>query len=480
MDSNNKTIDGGKLLKEPIDVELTGASWALETSLKTLMDARYDKQQRIKSLKLKDFDMDATMIASVVHVLKVNSDCLEEFHLLQCLGHGIDMLVLTALTTVSSLQTFKVSIGRLATTAFSSIGVALGVGLQVTSSLADLSVLAGANVFFTLSTHAAYSIEQGLAQNKTLKRIHIQSCRFGDPDAVRAIARGLSRQRCLESVKIVQCFVANGRALDDGALSEIIHGLESNLHLNHLDLSGNKCLQEGIVALASLLDHTKLETLNLSCQEQSPETDTELGEVMNISMLVAALGRTATLRNLELRYNKLTDREMAYLSAALSHNTSIDYLGLDNNLITNTGISILASRIPTMKILKKLVLTNNLFDEDGMFELSKSLKENLVLESAVCNNAAGNNNPNQETFQRAQKMIDFYTDCNWGGRRFLDSQNYHRPLSLAIWPLVLERINTRFTDTSNDRMTRSPAHGKERQLEVLFHLLRHGPAIFPT
>ena len=248
--------------------------------------------------------------------------------------------------------------------------------------------------------------------------------------------------------------------MDDASLADyILAALEDTPNLTTLDLSGNKCLQQSISALCPLLDRTKLQHLDLSLQS------IDSNESMNLSLLVAALGRTSTLRSIELQCNKITDQDMAYLAAALSHNTSIEYVGLSGNQITNTGISILASRVPNMMGLRTLVLTNNQFDSEGIKELSRSMEQNFTLETI--------NIDLSSTTPEHYKQVQYYADLNWGGRWLLRQstrQPNMPPLKPAAWPTLLQRIGFHF---------QTKEYGRERQANVIYCLLRNGPALFP-
>ncbi len=111
-----------------------------------------------------------------------------------------------------------------------------------------------------------------------------------------------------------------------------------------------------------------------------------------------------------------------------------------------------------MKGLQHLVLTNNTFDQEGALELARALELNWTLQTVECDSTIRN-----------YKKIRYYADLNWGGRRFLLGKNYETPVPPAVWPLVLARVNT--ISTGNG--------GKERQADILYCLLREGPALFP-
>ena len=436
-------------------LELSGSCWALETSLNKLRKAAYGETSGGKSLslvtfRLNDFDLDVSAAAAVVQLVRKHESTLKFVTLQECTGHT-DIVLTVALTI--PIKCCSLSLGRLATAASSPCMHALGVGLQISHSLRDLILQAGSNVFFTLDSHAARSLEQGLGNNSSLESFTLKCCRFGDPSAVRLLAQGLRRNGNLRYVTIRSCFVENGHALDDLSLGTLIQALELNTKLTTLDVSGNKCLDRGMAALATLLDRTHMQKLDISSQ------CIERDESMNISMLVASLGRTTSLQRLDLRFNKLNDEDMAYLAAALSHNESIRFLGLASNQIGNVGLSILASKVPQFRGLSQLVLTNNLFDADGASELAVAMQSNLQLGVVECDFRIPNT-----------RIIQYYADLNWAGRKYL-SETTPKLISLpsSLWPFVIQRVN---------RLTRKD-NGIERCANVLYFLLREGPALFP-
>lgn len=476
-------------------LELNGAIWALDSSMHDLNKASKSSDKRhsessspasLVSLKLEEFDLDTVVAAKTIQLFQRHSNTLQHLILYECTGH-VDLVLTVALTALPKLTSLRIATGRISTAAFDPCANALGVGLQGNRSLRQLTLQSGSNVFFTLSTEAAECLADGLARNGILEQLDLVGCRFDDVSTLSCLSRGIKKHCYLKRFQIKSCFQSNGHALEDVALADMVLALgHHNGQLQLLDLTGNQCISAGIIAVSTLLDQTKLETLNLSCQcimtnptsrgVADDEDESEGGESlstsfnMDLSLLVAALGRTNTLVQLELRCNQLIDSDMAYLAAALTYNTSIRYLGLASNRISNVGLSILSSRIPDMRGLKHLVLTNNQYDSDGIAELALAMKHNMTLErveldTCGCVSSQGVSLPWQE--------IQYYADLNWGGRRFvlLDCQSDHRSLSPALWTLILARIS---------EVLAAKANGKERQATVLYAFLSQGAVLFPT
>jgi Leucine Rich repeat len=447
--------------REGSNLDLSGAPWAFEESIRELKaavlstrSARSESSKALERIQLKDFDIDIPLAAIVVSLLR-STRTVNDLVLDQCSGH-VDIVLTVALASIANeLESLSiVTRGRGTTPNFFH---SLGVGLQVNSTLTTLKLQACPDGCFALSRQAAHSLEHGMTGNSTLTTFHLVNCRFEGRDAIQALSRGMQSLRSLRDVRLRSCFASNGHPLDDDSISILIRGLQHNAQLTYLDLSRGKCLQRSLSSLSTLMDGSQLRSLDLSYQYIDRED-----EPMDLSSLVAALGRTSTLQSLELRFNKLTDRAMAFLAAALTYNTSIQYVGLAGNNISNLGISILSSKIASMPVLQNLILTSNGFDVKGARELVTAMKENFVLRRVECD-------PVIPCF----KTIRYYADLNWSGRRFFRRRNGGIPIQASLWPVVLARVSNLGNDKNDKKST------KERQAGVLFYLVRKGRVLFP-
>jgi hypothetical protein len=172
-------------------IKLSGSPWQWKagTTAGTIADAREacddDTNNYITSLELRDYALDASAAAALVQLLRRNASHVKCLKLYQCTGHT-DIVLTVAMTIFNTTMEFCcISIGRLATAASSPCVHAIGVGLQINSSLKELVLQSGSNVFFTLSEEAASSLEHGLAGNSTLETLDLKCCRFATSRAVR-------------------------------------------------------------------------------------------------------------------------------------------------------------------------------------------------------------------------------------------------------------------------------------------------------
>jgi len=400
-------------------------------------------------ITLRDCHLDTTAAAAVVNILRNNKYSVKDLILDKCTGH-LDV-VLTVALTCTMLESLSIFMGTSRSTAFDPIAHSLGVGLLTNSSTRKILLDVGSNsAFFSLTSDAARSLEQGIRGNTSLSSLHISNCRFAERGALRIFATGLQCMVSLRDVRFASCYEPNGQPLEDHNIAHLIRALENSSELEHLDLSRNKCLDIGMIALASLLDSTQIRKLNISSQQM------DRNEFMNTFHLVGALGRTLSLDSLILQSNNLSsDYDMANLAAALTHNTSIKRIDLTDNTIRGSAMNILSSRIPSMRVLENLLIDSNYgFDAETSKNLARGMKENKVIRIISCDENLVD-----------YKIIRYYADLNWGGRRFLTHNKCN--ISLSLWPKVLSRIG---------RLSEN----RERRANVIYFLLIRGSAMFPV
>ncbi len=403
--------------------------------------------------------LDAKAVASIVAFLCDNQYRIHELAFTNCTG-DIGTVISVALATCKRLETLSIFVGNSRASAFDQFAHSLGAGLIITSSLLQLSLgIIGFVNYFTLSSGAAKSLQQGLSGNKSLKSLYLRNCRFEERTTVRILAEGLESMTSLNLVDFVSFYEPNGQPLEDHGVARLIRALENNSNLQILSLSESKCLDEGMIALSALLDRTPMQRLHLCCQKMDEN------EFLNTFHLVGALGRTTTLEILNLESNHLsTDYDMANLAAALTHNTSIKLLDITGNNIRSSAMTILASRIPLMKVLKTLLIgcEDLRFDEETSHNLARAMKENLSITEIMCDPGLAD-----------YTAIEYYTDLNWGGRRFIEQNKGDNtaekisPIPLSLWPKILSMVTRRSEET-------------KRQANLIYYYLQKGSVIFPV
>ena len=255
----------------------------------------------------------------------------------------------------------------------------------------------------------------------SIQRLYLERCSFLIPAALVAFARGLKYNSTVETLALTRC------KLRDDDLQVLIPNLPFSLR--HLDLTDNFCRTQ----LMSLMTATNLNLQSLNMTNQHPG---EFGGSLELSQLRSDVFVNATLTDLDLSFNMLSLNDIRGLIDALESNVTLRGLNLMSNQLDDAAIQYIGEKLPSMKGLRCLNITANRFGDLGANALYKGLKHNYILTQLRLPRGFA-----------AEEEIQYLLALNQGGRRLLRQSNasggQHKrsPVLLALWPLVLERVN---------------------------------------
>jgi Ran GTPase-activating protein (RanGAP) involved in mRNA processing and transport len=323
------------------------------------------------------------------------------------------------------------------------LGHILGEGLRTTRSLLQLTV---ESVVWTQSGMEGFS--QGLTSTRTLKELDLNSSTFGDDFVLEILSQGLEHNTTLSCVRLDRC------NLQDRQLATLVNGLAEHRLLEELFLGCNLFRQEGMRAIADLLEQNRLRTLGM--RHCLPDEDPPL------NILLDAFPLNSSLKTLHLASNNLQDEDMGPLAAALQE-SSITTLDLTQNRITDQGMITLASNLSPH--LEKLWLLGNPIGHAGAQALLELLKTTHLELSDVRlpTNLGFSKNAAMEELQ---SQFQYYGRLNRGGRRLLTCNS--RTVPRALWYLVLGRVNRLEWGRDDEKLV--------GQADVIYFLL-HGPVL---
>jgi Ran GTPase-activating protein (RanGAP) involved in mRNA processing and transport len=279
---------------------------------------------------------------------------------------------------------------------------------------------------------------EGLHSSTSLTELVLNFCRFDD-HGVEALSQCLSQNTHIETLDMGACY------LPDRHVAQVVSALVGHPALKSLVLTLNSCRQRGTAAMADLLrgDRCRLQDLNLSHQKDEYQK-------VPLESLADALRTNQTLKNLKLSRNRLLCCDIHSLLEALQVNSTLALLDLNNNSISDAGIQDIAKALPNMPGLKELYLVNNYIQSETTSSLAllHAMRKNQQLQVLEIKQSLS-----------LASCIQYYAALNWGGRQIMTTDKH---VPLGLWPVILERAQT--TD-------RGFVH------EILFHLLREGPAL---
>eukprot|EP00041_Stephanoeca_diplocostata_P038425 m.1515580 g.1515580 ORF g.1515580 m.1515580 type:complete len:189 (+) comp25217_c0_seq22:732-1298(+) len=134
-----------------------------------------------------------------------------------------------------------------------------------------------------------------------------------------ALGEGLRYNNTLRVVRLARC-----RINDEGAEALAMALVEENTSVQELDMSSNGFGSDAMQAFAWAIDGKNLVSLTLrSCDLRHDD----------VPVLLGALPANSTLRELDLRFNKIGDKGASHLADLLRENDGLTHIDLRNNKI---------------------------------------------------------------------------------------------------------------------------------------------------
>ena len=177
---------------------------------------------------------------------------------------------------------------------------------------------------------------------------------------------------------IVRLFLANSHLGDEGGKA-VAKGLEGNLSVRELNLSGNMLGQNAISSIGEMLNKNQtLEKLNLS---RNNLTDPD------VESLLDSLSRKTVLKELDLSQNILCDQFAKQMSFVLEKNFVLEKLFINSNQLEVTGLQALLPGLRKTKTLSALNISWNYLRDQGAEILGEAIACNRSLvEISACGN----------------------------------------------------------------------------------------------
>jgi hypothetical protein len=322
----------------------------------------------------------------------------------------------------------------------------------------------------------------------------------------------LRHNKCLQSLALVSC------GLNDEDIACTIAALLHHPSLRTLRLYGNQCHRRGCEALVSWLSQPdcRLESLQI-CNENVSSTPHSRSWLIAEADADATASQSAVHRlqhperlqlrcfahnnwptldtaeaNVDMRYNtslkqlqlngnNFDDDDMKHIGALLQRFTALKELDLDSNMITDKGLASFANCSSTGSQLRTLRLSRNMLTPQASHSLLRILTTHPQLDSVTSNDFWKKHT--------CEPRIRHLLDINSAGRVLLqnnDSSNAtkkrhhhgiqcnHKPVPLALWPVVCARVN-RGAPMSHLNFGCSD---QKKAANGIYFLVRHGPALF--
>eukprot|EP00535_Pseudo-nitzschia_heimii_P004057 CAMPEP_0197182090 /NCGR_PEP_ID=MMETSP1423-20130617/6170_1 /TAXON_ID=476441 /ORGANISM="Pseudo-nitzschia heimii, Strain UNC1101" /LENGTH=509 /DNA_ID=CAMNT_0042632461 /DNA_START=94 /DNA_END=1620 /DNA_ORIENTATION=- len=421
----------------------------------------------VSSLEIRETTLEDDVINSIVDLLSTGS--IKTIHLENCSAH-LNHSVLRLVQALGNCRDVRLSESTFLSKFF------LETFLESAKQLKNLRIRDH------LLVDQVEALSRGLTSNRMLHTLDLSRSRIDD---FSVLAEGL-RSGCARRLKL------RSIGLQDHHLVTLMNALlpssssSSHSALESLDLSFNRL--RNLKCIGEFLRHRNCRLKELMIGYQNLWQPSRRGvKNIDVSEIAAALIETGTtdgggarLATLNLPRNELDDSDALLFAAVLRcERSALEVLDLRENGISDAGVEALAESARWSRGLRQLHLRGNRFGTRASRALLAAASTNFGLAVLADSGRGGED-------EDIHREIRYQTALNVGGRLLLRRRNDEQhdgesscPPSLALWPLVLEKLTLRLDGEGiDDKPPAANRFEESLRIDVLHYLLKSCPAIF--
>ncbi|KAJ3318706.1 hypothetical protein HDV06_007100 [Boothiomyces sp. JEL0866] len=200
-----------------------------------------------------------------------------------------------------------------------------------------------------------------MSDNSTIKTLILSGNEFGDKEAT-FIADGIRQNQFLQVLDISRNDIG-----DIGGIA-LGNGLMQNEGLRELNISWNQMRIRGVTGvLNGAKDNATLTKLDLS--------HNGIGD--NGNCLIAYLGKTTSIKSLNLGYTRMDDTSFVHLWRAVESNRSLNELDVSGNAFSSTSMMTMLKGLTSTRITN-LIVKNIRFEKETLNYVETFKKESTT------------------------------------------------------------------------------------------------------
>ena len=297
-------------------------------------------------------------------------------------SEGLGPAIATVVSTNKSLETLSVKDNGL-----NDDGVIL-----IAQSLCELSSLKVCNLRDNYITNkAAKALASAISKNTKLEELYLGNNQL----QLGTIKIAISLQK-ISTLKVLDL---DNNNITEQAAKQLSIAIKKNTSLENLWLNGNHLRSSVVMVVNALKKVSTLKELNINDNKsRSKELAPAIASVVTKNKLIQklllkgngldddgmiliaqSLCRLSSLKVYNLQDNNVTERSAEALASVISSNTGLEELYFGNNYI-NLGIGKIAVSLQKISALKKLNLDNNNITEHVAKQLSGAIRSNISLD----------------------------------------------------------------------------------------------------
>ena len=248
---------------------------------------------------------------------------------------------------------------------------------------------------FTCTEKMAVSIAKTIKNNKKLRSLYLDNNNFSN-SGTSVIAESLNELTGLKELAVNN----TGCTADN-----IIAMITNNLHLETLDIGGNKLKSTGISNISTVvMKLSQLKVLGLHNNEITDDAADDIAGlicdlpileklklgnnafgVVGTKIICKSLQHSRAIKLLQLDNVGITEEAANDIAAVIDSNTSLEYLYLGNNRLDDTGADVILNSLNRHRHLKALGLNNNCLSEAVVKNIIQIVTSSHELEELLLN-----------------------------------------------------------------------------------------------
>ena len=266
--------------------------------------------------------------------------------------------------------------------------------IKIAKSLQKISSLTKLCIYYSNTTdEAADDIAVAISCNIHLQELDLGGNKFQASGTIK-IAKSLQKISSLTKLYI------NLNHITDEAADDIAVAISCNIHLQELDLGGNKFQASGTIKIAKSLQKisslTKL-YINLNHITDEAADDIAVAISCNIHLqeldlggnklqasgtikIAKSLQKISSLTKLRIYYNNITEEAADDIAVAISCNIHLQELHLSGNELQASGTIKIAKSLQKISSLTKLYINHNNITDEAADDIAVAISCNIHLQ----------------------------------------------------------------------------------------------------
>jgi len=249
-----------------------------------------------------------------------------------------------------------------------------------------------------ITSKTASRIAPLLNVGSTLVSLNLSHCNLKTA-GILSITNALSKIMCLRVLDLHDNPVIDQHADALATANGIASVIASNHQLEHLNLSGCKLSQTGMIEILQAVKNLiKLTYLSLKSNSFNDRVAHSMADCLKnkkvlqhldlpcildseILTIATSLNSITSLEHIGLEFSNITNEAATLIASVITSNTTLQYLNISNCSLQEEGIIVIAKALGKNNCINKLLMNSNSINDTAACEIAVTVSKNSSLES---------------------------------------------------------------------------------------------------